>query len=35
MVNVIFEIGPVPVKAVPKSVAFNENFGKNGGTKLG
>ena len=31
MVNVVFEIGPVPVKAVPKSVAFNENFGKKWG----
>ncbi len=31
MVNTIFEIGPIPVKAVPKSVAFNENFGKKWG----
>jgi branched-chain amino acid transport system substrate-binding protein len=31
MVNVQFEIGPVPVKAVPKSVTFNENFGKKWG----
>jgi branched-chain amino acid transport system substrate-binding protein len=31
MVNFMFEIGPVPVKAVPKSVAFNENFGKKWG----
>ncbi len=31
MVNFAFEIGPVPVKAVPKSVAFNENFGKRWG----
>jgi branched-chain amino acid transport system substrate-binding protein len=31
MVNFIFEIGPIPVKAVPKSVAFNENFGKRWG----
>lgn len=31
MVNVQFEIGPVPVKAVPQSVAFNENFGKRWG----
>jgi len=31
MVNFLFEIGPVPVKAVPKSVAFNENFGKKWG----
>jgi branched-chain amino acid transport system substrate-binding protein len=31
MVNFAFEIGPVPVKAVPKSVAFNENFGKKWG----
>ncbi len=33
MVNLIFEIGPVPVKAVPKSVAFNENFGKKWGNE--
>jgi branched-chain amino acid transport system substrate-binding protein len=32
MVNMIFEIGPIPVKAVPKSVAFNENFGKKWGS---
>jgi len=31
MVNFIFEIGPLPVKAVPKSVAFNRNFGKRWG----
>ncbi len=31
MINMIFEIGPIPVKAVPKSVAFNENFGKKWG----
>jgi branched-chain amino acid transport system substrate-binding protein len=31
MVNMQFEIGPVPVKAVPKSVTFNENFGKKWG----
>jgi len=28
MINMIYEVGPIPVKAVPKSVAFNENFGK-------
>ncbi len=28
LVNMIYEVGPIPVKAVPKSVAFNENFGK-------
>lgn len=33
MVNMIFEIGQVPVKAVPKSVAFNENYGKRWGEK--
>jgi branched-chain amino acid transport system substrate-binding protein len=33
MVNVIFEIGPVPVKAVLKSVAFNQNFGKKWGNE--
>jgi len=31
MINTIFEIGPVPVKAVPKSVTFHENFGKKWG----
>ncbi len=31
MVNFLFEIGPIPVKAVPKSVAFNRNFGKRWG----
>jgi branched-chain amino acid transport system substrate-binding protein len=31
MVNFLFEIGPVPVKAVAKSMAFNENFGKKWG----
>jgi len=31
MVNFLFEIGPLPVKAVPKSVAFNRNFGKRWG----
>lgn len=27
-INFNYEIGPIPVAAVPKSVAFNENFGK-------
>jgi len=31
MVNFLFEIGPIPVKAVPKSVAYNENYGKRWG----
>ena len=31
MINMQYEVGPVPVKAVPKSVAFNENFGKKWG----
>ena len=31
MVNFMFEIGPVPVKAVPMSVTFHENFGKKWG----
>jgi branched-chain amino acid transport system substrate-binding protein len=31
MINMIYEVGPIPVKAVPKSVAFNENFGKKWG----
>jgi branched-chain amino acid transport system substrate-binding protein len=33
MVNFLFEIGPIPVKAVPQSVAFNKNFGKRWGEK--
>jgi len=28
LVNFIFEIGPIPVKAVPQSVSFFENYGK-------
>lgn len=28
MVNFIFEIGPLPVKAVPASVTFNDNYAK-------
>jgi branched-chain amino acid transport system substrate-binding protein len=31
MINMQYEVGPVPVKAVPKSVAFNGNFGKKWG----
>jgi len=31
MINMQYEVGPVPVKAVPKSVVFNENFGKKWG----
>jgi branched-chain amino acid transport system substrate-binding protein len=31
MINMIYEVGPIPVKAVPKSVSFNENFGKKWG----
>jgi len=31
MINMQYEVGPVPVKAVLKSVAFNENFGKKWG----
>ncbi len=31
VLNLIDEIGPVPVKSVPNSVAFNENFGKRWG----
>jgi ABC-type branched-subunit amino acid transport system substrate-binding protein len=30
-VFMVYEVGPMPVKAVPKSVAFNENFGKKWG----
>jgi branched-chain amino acid transport system substrate-binding protein len=33
MVNFLFEIGPIPVKAVPKSLEFNKNFGKRWGEK--
>jgi branched-chain amino acid transport system substrate-binding protein len=33
MVNFLFEIGPIAVKAVPKSVEFNKNFGKRWGEK--
>jgi len=32
-INMIYEVGPIPVKAVPKSVAFNENYGKKWGEK--
>lgn len=35
VLNLIDEIGPVPVKAVPKSVAFNKNFGKRWGKMQG
>jgi len=31
MVNFHFEIGPIPVKAVSKSMAYNENYGKRWG----
>jgi len=31
MINMIYEVGPIPVKAVPKSIAFNENFGRKWG----
>jgi branched-chain amino acid transport system substrate-binding protein len=33
MVNFLFEIGTIPVKAVPKSVEYNKNFGKKWGEK--
>ena len=33
MINMVYEVGPIPVKAVPKSVAFNENYGKKWGEK--
>jgi branched-chain amino acid transport system substrate-binding protein len=33
MINMVYEVGPIPVKAVPKSVAFNENYGKRWGEK--
>jgi len=32
-INMIYEVGPIPVKAVPKSVTFNENYGKKWGEK--
>jgi branched-chain amino acid transport system substrate-binding protein len=32
-INMVYEVGPIPVKAVPKSVAFNENYGKRYGQK--
>ena len=32
-INMVYEVGPIPVKAVPKSVAFNENYGKRYGAK--
>jgi branched-chain amino acid transport system substrate-binding protein len=31
LIDTIYELGPIPVKAVPKSVVFNENFGKKWG----
>jgi branched-chain amino acid transport system substrate-binding protein len=31
LIDTIYEVGPIPVKTVPKSVAFNENFGKKWG----
>ncbi len=34
MINMIYEVGPIPVKGVPKSVAFNENYGKKYGQKV-
>lgn len=34
MVNFIFEIGPIAMKAVPKSIQFNENYGKRWGEDL-
>ena len=33
MINMVYEVGPIPVKGVPKSVAFNENYGKRYGQK--
>jgi branched-chain amino acid transport system substrate-binding protein len=32
-INMVYEVGQIPVKAVPKSVAFNENYGKKWGEK--
>lgn len=33
MINMVYEVGPIAVKAVPKSVEFNENYGKRWGEK--
>jgi branched-chain amino acid transport system substrate-binding protein len=33
MINIVFEVGPIPVKAIPKSVTFNQNYGKKWGEK--
>ena len=33
MINMVYEVGPISVKAVPKSAAFNENYGKRWGEK--
>jgi branched-chain amino acid transport system substrate-binding protein len=33
MINMIYEVGPIAVKAVSKSVEFNENYGKRWGEK--
>jgi len=33
MINMIYEVGPIPIKAVPKSVVFNQNYGKRWGEK--
>jgi branched-chain amino acid transport system substrate-binding protein len=32
-INMVYEVGPIPVKAVPKSVEFNQNYGKKWGEK--
>lgn len=34
LVNMLFEIGPMPVKAVPKSVQFNQNYTKKYGQEV-
>ncbi|MCL4442147.1 MAG: ABC transporter substrate-binding protein [Firmicutes bacterium] len=34
LVNFQFEIGPMPVKSVPKSVEFNQNYGKKYGEEM-
>ena len=33
MINMVYEVGPIPVKAVPMSAVFNENYGKRWGEK--
>lgn len=34
MTDVCYQVGPVPVKAVPKSLEFNQNYGKKWGEQM-